>query len=54
MADDPHVKALVAKLPLKRRAQPEEIASAVVFLASPLATYVTGATLPVDGGFLLR
>ena len=52
-ADDPHVKALVAKLPLKRRAQPEEIASAVVFLASPLATYVTGATLPVDGGFLL-
>ena len=52
-ADDPHVKALVARLPVQRRAQPEEIASAVVFLASPLATYVTGATLPVDGGFLL-
>ncbi len=52
-AGDPHVEALVARLPMRRRARPEEITPAVVFLASPLAAYVTGATLPVDGGFLL-
>jgi NAD(P)-dependent dehydrogenase (short-subunit alcohol dehydrogenase family) len=52
-AGDSHVEALVARLPMRRRARPEEIAAAVVFLASPLAAYVTGVTLPVDGGFLL-
>jgi NAD(P)-dependent dehydrogenase (short-subunit alcohol dehydrogenase family) len=36
--------------PLQRWATPEDIANAVVFLASPLAAYVTGQTLLVDGG----
>jgi len=36
--------------PLQRWATPEDIANAVVFLASPLASYVTGQTLLVDGG----
>jgi 3-oxoacyl-[acyl-carrier protein] reductase len=36
--------------PLRRWATPEDIANAVVFLASPLASYVTGQTLLVDGG----
>ncbi|GAB3675926.1 3-oxoacyl-[acyl-carrier-protein] reductase [Actinocorallia lasiicapitis] len=37
-------------IPLKRQAEPEEIAKAVRFLASDDAAYITGAVLPVDGG----
>ena len=38
--------------PLGRRGRPEEIAAAIAWLASPEATFVTGANLVVDGGFL--
>lgn len=38
--------------PLGRRATPEEIASATLYLASDDASYITGVNLPVDGGFL--
>jgi len=38
--------------PLGRRAAPEEIASAVLYLASEDSSYITGVALPVDGGFL--
>ena len=38
------------RIPLARPAQPEEIAAAVCFLASPRCTYITGHTLVVDGG----
>lgn len=38
---------------LRRAGTPDEIAAAVVFLASPLTSYITGQTLPVDGGWTM-
>ncbi|WP_425383348.1 2,5-dichloro-2,5-cyclohexadiene-1,4-diol dehydrogenase (plasmid) [Rhodococcus ruber] len=46
--------AVAAAHPLGRLAQPDEIASAVTFLASPAASFITGAYVPVDGGYLAR
>jgi 3-oxoacyl-[acyl-carrier protein] reductase len=37
-------------IPLGRIGRPEELAAVVAFLASPLAAYITGATIPIDGG----
>ena len=37
-------------IPVGRIGKPEELAALVTFLASPLAAYITGATIPVDGG----
>lgn len=42
---------ILARIPLKRWGQPEEVAEVVGFLTSPAARYVTGALIPVDGGF---
>ena len=42
---------LIASVPLGRMGRPEEIAAGVLFLASPDASYITGATLNIDGGY---
>ena len=44
-------RGMAAVVPLRRIAEPEEIASVVTFLLSDAASYLTGQSLPVDGGF---
>ena len=51
--DDPTRSAqLLGRTPLGRLGQPDEVAGAALFLASPAARFVTGTILTVDGGFL--
>ncbi len=47
-------RSVAAMHPLGRFAQPEEIAAAVAFLASEEASFITGAVLPVDGGYTAK
>jgi NAD(P)-dependent dehydrogenase (short-subunit alcohol dehydrogenase family) len=49
---DENKAALVSTVPFKRLATPEEIAHVIVFVASANASYMTGASIPVDGGML--
>ena len=51
--EDPELLGRIeAMTPLGRIAEPAEVASAILFLAGPGASMITGHTLPVDGGFL--
>ena len=50
-ADPGALGRFMARTPMARVGEPEEAAAAVVFLVSPLASYITGAVLPVDGGY---
>ena len=55
LLDRPGIGDRIAELtPLRRLATPEEVALAILFLASPAAAMITGHTLPVDGGFLAQ
>ncbi|HET8662683.1 MAG TPA: SDR family NAD(P)-dependent oxidoreductase [Nocardioides sp.] len=49
-----YLEAIVAQHPMGRLGRPDEVASAIVFLASDDASFITGAVLPVDGGFLAQ
>src|SRR2546427_12302575 len=49
---DDNKAALVSTVPVKRLATPEEIAHVIAFVASANASYMTGASIPVDGGML--
>ena len=51
-SDPQRLEKFMVRIPLGRLGQAHEIAGAAVFLASDLATYVNGVTLPVDGGTL--
>jgi NAD(P)-dependent dehydrogenase (short-subunit alcohol dehydrogenase family) len=49
---DQNKAALVSTVPVKRLAAPEEIAHVIAFVASANASYMTGASIPVDGGMI--
>lgn len=47
------LKALIAKIPVGRFAEPEEVADAALFLASDSSAYITGAVLDINGGIFI-
>jgi len=49
---DENKSALVSTVPVKRLAKPDEIAHVIAFVASEDASYMTGASIPVDGGMI--
>jgi NAD(P)-dependent dehydrogenase (short-subunit alcohol dehydrogenase family) len=49
-----YVESIKAAHPIGRLGQPSEVANAILFLASDEASFITGAILPVDGGFLAQ
>lgn len=53
-ADETRNTAILARIPAGRWGQPDDLAGAVVFLASPASNYVNGAILTVDGGWMGR
>jgi NAD(P)-dependent dehydrogenase (short-subunit alcohol dehydrogenase family) len=50
--DEARNAAILSRTPLKRWGKPEEIAGGVLYLSSPIASFVTGTILPIDGGYL--
>ncbi|MBB5463917.1 MULTISPECIES: SDR family NAD(P)-dependent oxidoreductase [Paraburkholderia] len=51
--DDGRSLAILERTPLRRWGTPEEVAQVAVFLCSPAASFMTGAIVPVDGGYLV-
>ncbi|WP_127579289.1 SDR family NAD(P)-dependent oxidoreductase [Paenibacillus koleovorans] len=52
--DGPHIGSILSSIPMARVGQPDEIASGAVFLASDESRYMTGQTLVIDGGQLIK
>ena len=52
-ANPKRLEGAIAQIPLKRLGTPDDMAGAALFLASPLASYVVGQTIVVDGGLIL-
>ena len=48
------MKAMEQSVPMKRVGRPDEIADAVLWLSSDAASYVTGQSISVDGGYIMR
>ena len=53
-ADETRNRQILERIPTGRWGEPEDLAAAAVFLASPASNYITGAVLNVDGGWLSR
>jgi len=51
--NDEQRAALMKLIPLEKMGEPEDVANAVLFLASPLSSYITGQVIPVDGGMAI-
>ena len=54
LAIDELTQPMLSRTPMARIGTPEDVAPVVLFLASPAARYITGQTLPVDGGFSVQ
>jgi 3-oxoacyl-[acyl-carrier protein] reductase len=54
LADEALTTPFMSRVPMSRVGTPLDIAGAVLFLSSPAASYITGSTLVVDGGFSIR
>lgn len=53
-ADENRSQSILERIPAGRWGRPDDLQGATVFLASPAAAYVTGVTLPIDGGWMAR
>ena len=53
-ADVERERSIMARIPAGRWGDPEDLQGTFVFLASDAASYITGAVIPVDGGWLVR
>jgi 3-oxoacyl-[acyl-carrier protein] reductase len=51
--NDKQKEAILSKIPTKSMGSPEDIANTVVFLSSPMSSYITGQTIHVNGGMLM-